>query len=89
MREGSKTGHCSCTVRSGRWFNARLEIRGNRVNVIMSARAYWCTEESTIWLPNSGAGAICPCEVDGSLVSVGKLDVGNARDKGTFDGTDS
>ena len=55
----------------------------------LSARAYWCTKESTIWLPNSGAGAICPCEVDGSLVSVGKLDVGNARDKGTFDGTDS
>ena len=36
MREGSKTGHCSYTVRSGRWFNARLEIRGNRVNVIMN-----------------------------------------------------
>ena len=36
MREGYKTGHCSCTVRSGRWFHVRLEIRGNRVNVIMN-----------------------------------------------------
>lgn len=36
MREGSKTGPCSCAVKGGKWFNVRLEIRGNIVTVIMN-----------------------------------------------------
>ena len=36
MREGSKTGPCSCAVKGGKWFNVRLEIRGNMVTVIMN-----------------------------------------------------
>ena len=34
MREGSKTGHCSCAIKGGKWFNVRLEIRGYKVYVI-------------------------------------------------------
>ena len=35
MREGSRTGPCSCTLRGEQWFNVRLEIRGNAVIVFM------------------------------------------------------
>ena len=36
MREAYKTGPCSCTVKGGKWFNVRLEIRGTIVTVIMN-----------------------------------------------------
>lgn len=58
MREASTTGHCSCTLQSGKWFNMRLEIRAHEVNAMVNNKHtatfksyYQLTED---WIPGSG-----------------------------------
>ncbi|XP_068732418.1 uncharacterized protein [Montipora capricornis] len=36
MREASTRGHCSRVIKSGKWFNVRLEIRGYKVYVMLN-----------------------------------------------------
>lgn len=58
MREASTTGHCPCTLKSGKWFNVRLEIRAHEVTVMMNNKhtatfkSYYQLSED--WTPGSG-----------------------------------
>ncbi|XP_022805350.1 hemicentin-1-like [Stylophora pistillata] len=56
-REGAKTGPCSCTVTGGKWFNVRLEIRGNIVSVFMNGVAA-ATFKSHYPSTNKGSGVL-------------------------------